>query len=89
MRKTIGFTHSHRESVPSPRVIAVSSAIYVGGAIAVGLLDKGFLLLAWLMTLFLAMAVYLTLDAHGRLFNAYTVFFAGIIGAAIAGHFLL
>jgi hypothetical protein len=87
MNRTVGI--AHREKVPSPAAIAVGSAIYVGGAIGIGLFDRGFLLMAWLMTVFLAMAVYLTLDAHGRLVNAYTVFFASVIAASTAGYFLL
>lgn len=87
MIKTIGFPH-HREKAPSSGMIAVGSAIYVGGAVAIGLFDKGFLLMAWLMTVFLAVAVYLTLDANGRLVNAYTMFFAGVIAASTMGYFL-
>jgi len=69
-------------------MIAASCAVYVGGAIGVGLFDQGFLLLAWLMTVFLGVAVYLTLDAHGRLINAYTVFFTSVIALSVAGYFL-
>ncbi len=87
MSSTVGFSH-HREKVPSPLWIAASSAIYVGGAVGVGLFNQGFLLLAWLMTVFLAMAVYLTLDAHGRIVNAYTLFFTGIIALSATAHFI-
>lgn len=87
MLNKVGFT-SHREKAPSPALIAAGSAVYVGGAIGIGLFDSGFLLLGWLMTVFLAVAVYLTLDAHGRLINAYTLFFSGVIAASAAGYFV-
>lgn len=86
MLTKVGLTH-HREKAPTPMMIAASSAVYVGGAIGIGLFDRGFLLMAWLMTVFLAVAVYLTLDAHGRLINAYTVFFSTIIAASAFGYF--
>ncbi|MGE3333162.1 MAG: hypothetical protein AB7I36_05930 [Rhodospirillaceae bacterium] len=88
MNSAVGFSH-HREKGPSPLWIAVSSAIYVGGAVGVGIINQGFLLLAWLMTVFLAMAVYLTLDAHGRLINAYTIFFTSIIALSATAHFIV
>ncbi|MCC6915261.1 MAG: hypothetical protein IT566_16300 [Rhodospirillaceae bacterium] len=89
MKARVGFAHHHhRETVPSPLMIAASSAVYVGGAVGVGFFDRGFLLMAWLMTVFLAVAVYLTLDSHGRLINAYTLFFTGVIAVSAAGYFL-
>lgn len=75
----------HREKGPSPTLIAVSCAAYFLGAAGIGQLDTGFLLLAWLMLGFLAIAVYLTLDAHGSLLNAYTLFFATLVGMSLGG----
>lgn len=77
-----------REKVPSAELIAGSCATYFLGALGIGAIDSGFLLLAWLMTGFLAIALYLTLDGRGSLLNPYTLFFGGTVGASVAGYFV-
>lgn len=79
----------YREAAPTPALIAFSCAAYFLGAVGIGLLDRGFLLLAWLMTGFLAIAIYLTLDAKGSLINAYTVSLGGIVALNVAGYFFV
>ena len=76
-----------REKAPSAAQIALSSAVYFLGAVGVGLHDRGFLLLAWLMAGFLGVAVYLALDGRGSLINSWTVFFGAVVSANVVGYF--
>lgn len=85
----ISRTARHRESIPSLHLIAAACTTYAVGALGIGAIDRGFLLMAWLIAGFLAVAIYLTLDAHGRLVNAYTLFFTAVIGACLAGYAIL
>lgn len=78
----------HREKPLSPSAVAVSLSAYALGASATGYYGTGLLLFAWLMTGPLGVTVYLTFDGRGSLLNPYTLFFAAIVSASVALHFL-
>jgi len=77
-----------REKRPSEVAIAAFVLLYFGGALGICYFDRTFLLSAWLMAGPLTVAVYSTYEEHGRLLNPYVLFFAAIIVACVASHFI-
>lgn len=80
--------HRYREKPLSPSAVAVSLFVYALGASVTGYYGSGLLLFAWLMAGPLGVTVYLTFDGRGSLLNPYTLFFAAIVSASVALHFL-
>jgi len=85
-RKFIKRVSRKREKPPSELAIATLALAYFGGALAVCLFNQGYLLAAWLTTGPLFVTVYLTFDGiRGSLLNPYTLFFAAVLVACVAG----
>jgi len=75
-----------REKPASALAIAVLTAIYFGGSLAVYSFDHGFLLSAWLLTGPWFAAVCLAPEARGRLLSPYSLFLATALVACLAGY---
>src|SRR5690606_31668151 len=78
---------SHREKLPSQLSVAVSVLIYFVGGLAFSVLvDRGFLLFAWLMCGPLGLTIYLARELKHTLLNPYTLFFATLVVLGVAGY---
>ena len=87
-RKLIRHVSRRRKKPPSDLAIALSMLAYFGGALAIYRYDQGLLLSAWLATGPLFVTVYMTFQGRASLLNPYTLFFATILVACVAGHFI-
>ena len=66
-------------------MVALAGAVYCPTAIAIGLFDHRFLLMAWIMTGFLGLSLYLTFDRRMPLLNPGTLFFGTMVIGCLAG----
>jgi hypothetical protein len=79
----------HREKMPSIGAISLFVLVFALGAVSVGYLGSGLLLLAWLMAGPLAITIYLTFDGRGSLLNPYTLFFGAIVAGCVVANIAL
>jgi hypothetical protein len=89
-RKILRRVGRKREKAPPAAAIAIFVLLYFFGGLGVRYFDSSSLLVAWLATGPLAVTVYLTYEGRrGSLLNPYTLFFAAILVAGVATHYLL
>ncbi|MBX7200484.1 MAG: hypothetical protein K1X51_14045 [Rhodospirillaceae bacterium] len=90
MIRTVTRIHSrHGDEHPlTPRMVAIAGAVYCPTAVAIGLFDNKFLLMAWIMAGFLGLSLYLALDRRMPLINPGTLFFSATVLGCLAGFLL-
>ncbi len=86
MIRTVTNIHSrHGDAYPlTPRMVAISCALYCPVGLGVAAIDQKFLLMAWFMAGFLGLALYLTVDRRLPLANPGTLFFSATIAGCLA-----
>jgi len=91
MTNRIERTHSalfKPEAPPSVTAICIAVCVYFFGALGVSTINHGFLLMAWLLSGFLAVTIYMTIEARGTFLNPYTMFFATGVLICLGGYIL-
>lgn len=87
IRTVTGIHPRHGDDRPlTPRMVAITCAIYWPAGLAIGTLDQKFLLMAWIMAGFLGLSLYFTLDRRMSLANPGTMFFSVAVLGCLAGY---